>query len=118
MGLRPRARRDYPVDMADAHPATDSAEEGPEGLDTALRTLPPIEEKVERLSYGIGCQRAHTVAEIAAEFGVGADLVEAILEEAKRHLAERGVARQRLQQSGPPGSRSRHRCRVRSAKGD
>src|ERR1700722_13344452 len=41
----------------------------------SLATLPPIEEKVVRLSYGIGCERAHSVAEIAVEFGVGADLV-------------------------------------------
>ena len=70
------AGRDYPIDMADAHPPSDTVGESADSLDMALRTLPPIEEKVVRLSYGIGCQRAHSVAEIAAEFGVGAELIE------------------------------------------
>ena len=117
-GVWPPAGSDYPIDMADAHPAADSAGEGPDSLGTALRTLPPIEEKVVRLSYGIGCQRAHSAAEIAAEFGVGTDLVAAILEQAEQRLAERGVPREQLQQSGPPVSCSRHRCGTRSAKGD
>ncbi|MGA2580051.1 MAG: hypothetical protein ABSH24_28975 [Bryobacteraceae bacterium] len=112
------AERDYPVDMTNGHPAADSAGEGPDSLGTALRTLRPIEEKVVRLSYGIGCQRAHSAAEVAAEFGVGTDVVEAILEEAEQRLAERGVPRDQLQQSSPPVSCSRHHCRTRSAEGD
>src|ERR1700730_12036712 len=60
----------------------------------SLATLPPIEEKVVRLSYGIGCERPHSVAEIAVEFGVGADLVAAILEQAEQRLAECGVPRE------------------------
>jgi len=111
MGLRRPPGREYPVDMAVAHPPSDSARENPDNLATALRTLRPIEEKIVRLRYGIGCKRAHSAAEIATEFGVGADLVAAILEEAERRLAERGVARHQLQQAGPPSSGSRHRCR-------
>jgi DNA-directed RNA polymerase specialized sigma24 family protein len=103
--------------MADAHPASESAE-SPNSLATALRTLPPMEEKVLRLSYGIGCQRAHSTAEIAAAFGMRTDLVETILEEAEQHLAEHGVPPDRLQQFGAPVSGRRHRCRNRSAEGD
>ena|SRR5579871_1772374 len=114
----PPAGCDYPIDMADAHPATGSAGDRPDNLGTTLRTLPPIEEKVVRLSYGIGCERAHSVAEIAVEFGVGADLVAAILEQAEQRLAECGVPREQLQHSGPPVSCSRHRCGTRSAEGD
>jgi len=85
----------------------------PDKLGAALRTLRPIEEKVVRLSYGIGCQRAHSAAEIAAEFGVGVDLVEAILEEAEQRLAEQGVPRRQLLQAGQQLSGSRHRCGAR-----
>ena len=70
------------------------------------------------MSYGIGCQSAHAAAEIAAEFGVGAELVEAILEEAEQRLAERGVLRHHLQQACPPVSCGRHRCRSRSVESD
>jgi len=97
--------------MAVAHPPSDSAGESPDRLGTALRTLRPIEEKVVRLSYGISCERAHSAAEIATEFGVGADLVEAILEVAEQRLAERGVPPDQLPHARPPWSGSRHRCR-------
>jgi len=64
-----------------------------------------------RLRYGIGCQRAHSAAEIAAEFRVGVELVEAILEVAEQRLSEQGVNRDQLQQAAPPLSGSRPRCR-------
>ena len=99
--------------MAAAHPPSDNAGESPDKLGAALRTLRPIEEKVVRLSYAIGCQRAHSAAEIAAQFGVGADLVEAILEEAEQRLAEQGVPRRQLLRAGQQLSGNRHRCRAR-----
>jgi hypothetical protein len=99
--------------MAAAHPPSDTAGESPDRLGIALRALRPIEEKVVRLSYGIGCHRAHSATEIAAEFGVDADLVEAILEDAEQRLAEQGVPRRQLLQAGQPLSGSRHRCRAR-----
>jgi DNA-directed RNA polymerase sigma subunit (sigma70/sigma32) len=81
-------------------------------IGTALRKLRPIEEKIVRLSYGLGCQRAHSAEEIAKEFGVGRGLVDAILEEAEGRLAKDGVGRSLLQQTGPKVlSLSRHRCR-------
>lgn len=103
--------------MADAQTGAGSAGEGPDSLGTALRTLPPIEEKVVRLIYGIGCQRRHSVAEIAVEFGVATDLVAAILQEGERRLAERGVPREQLQQAGPTALHNRHGCSTRSVEG-
>lgn len=35
-----------------------------------LKTLPPSEEKVIRMRFGIGCDREHTLEEIARDFGV------------------------------------------------
>ena len=109
---RSPAPRYYHGAMA-AAPPSETSGQSPDRLGTALRTLRPIEEKVVRLSYGIGCQRPHSAAEIAAEFGVGADLVEAILEEAEQRLAQQGVPRRQLLQAGQPLSGSRHRCRAR-----
>lgn len=73
-------------------------------LGPRLRKLRPIEEKIVRLCYGIGCQRAHSAEEIAREFGVARELVDAIREEAERRLAQEGLFRTELQQAG------RHRC--------
>ena len=35
-----------------------------------LKTLPPKEEKVIRMRFGIGCEREHTLGEIGQEFDV------------------------------------------------
>ena len=99
--------------MVAGHSSSDPARESSGRLGAALRTLRPIEEKVVRLRYGIGCQRAHCATEIAAEFGVAVELVEVILEEAEQRLAEQGVSRRQLQQAGQPLSGTRHRCRGR-----
>ena len=99
--------------MAVTHSPLGAPGEWPESLDIALRSLRPIEEKVVRWSYGMGCQRAHSAAEIAVEFGVDVELVEAVLEEAAQRLAAQGVTRQQLQQAGQPRLRSRHGCRGR-----
>jgi hypothetical protein len=95
---------------AEAHAGEQAVATG-DAIGTALRKLRPIEEKIVRLSYGIGCQRAHSAAEIAEEFGVGWELVDAILEEAEKRLAQAGVWRSQLQQAGLQVSLSRHRCR-------
>jgi RNA polymerase primary sigma factor len=36
----------------------------------ALKTLAPTEEKMIRMRFGIGCEREHTLEEIARDFGV------------------------------------------------
>jgi RNA polymerase primary sigma factor len=36
----------------------------------ALKTLTPMEERIIRMRYGIGCGRAHTLEEIARDFGL------------------------------------------------
>ncbi len=82
--------------------ARPAGEEDP--LGPRLRKLRPIEEKIVRLCYGIGCQRAHSAEEIAGEFGVSRELVGAILEEAERRLVQEGLFRTELRQAG------RHRC--------
>ena len=80
-------------------------------LGQQLRTLRPIEEKVVRLAYGIGCERAHGAEEIAMEFGVAPALIVEILEEAERRLEQAGVVRNALERaSGPVFT---HRCRPR-----
>lgn len=76
----------------------------------ALRKLPPIEEKVVRLHYGIGCQRTHSTAEIAEAFGMTEALVKDILEKAEERL-EPGLGRRQLQ--GAQGALRRRRCRAR-----
>ena len=40
------------------------------GTAGVLRMLPPHEEKVIRMRYGIGCEREHTLQEIAEVFGL------------------------------------------------
>ena len=99
--------------MALRHFPPGAAGQRPNSLDMVLRSLRPIAEKVVRLSYGIACQRSHSAAEIAAEFGADQDWVEAILEEALQSLAAQGVTRQHVEQAGQPLSRSRHGCRGR-----
>ena len=41
-----------------------------EGAANVLRTLTPNEEKVIRMRFGVGCDREHTLEEIAGEFGL------------------------------------------------
>ena len=99
--------------MAAGPPSSNPTGESSDRLATALQTLRPIEEKVVRLSYGIGCQRAHSATEIAAEFAVAVELVESILEDAEQRLAGQGVPRAQLREAGRPLCSSRHRCRAR-----
>ena len=44
-----------------------------------LKTLEPLEEKVVRLYFGLGCQRGHSVSEIVDEFGVSRQVIGELL---------------------------------------
>ena len=54
-----------------------------ERLAGLLRTLDALQEKVVRLYFGLGCQRGHSVSEIAGEFGVSQQVIEELLSEAE-----------------------------------
>jgi hypothetical protein len=45
-----------------------------EGI-SRLRGLPPMQEKVLRLYFGLGCKRTHTAGEMAEELGVSAQVI-------------------------------------------
>jgi len=78
---------------------------GPERIAKLLKTLSPIQEKVVRLYFGLGCQRSHSAAEIAPEFRVSVEVIEKILSEAERKLAEAGLAREELWAAASLGSK-------------
>jgi DNA-directed RNA polymerase sigma subunit (sigma70/sigma32) len=61
-----------------------------------LRILDPVEEKIVRLYFGLGCQRGHAVSEIAAEFGVSRPVTEELLSEAQGKLAQAGLRGEEL----------------------
>ena len=53
----------------------------------ALKSLSPSEEKVIRMRFGIGCDREHTLEEIARDFGLTRERV--------RQLESKGFQRLR-----------------------
>jgi hypothetical protein len=52
-----------------------------------LRMLRPRQEKVIRLYFGLGCQRPHSVLEIAEAFAVSSQVIAGILGAAESRLA-------------------------------
>jgi len=76
-------------------------------VSSRLRSLTPLQEKVLRLYFGLGCRRSHSASEIAAEFRVSPHVIAGILGGAQRKLAKVGLtpamlreAAQRRQGSG------------------
>jgi len=67
-----------------------------ERLSETLRRLTPQQEKVVRLYYGLGCQRSHSEAEMAEEFGVSSALITDILGAAEKELAKAGITEREL----------------------
>jgi DNA-directed RNA polymerase sigma subunit (sigma70/sigma32) len=61
-----------------------------------LRGLEPIQEKVVRLHYGMGCQRAHSATEIAREFQVSPSVIAGLLGAAQERLAQVGLTPRQL----------------------
>jgi hypothetical protein len=84
-----------------------------------LKTLEPLQEKVVRLYFGLGCQRPHGISEIAHEFQVSAQSIADVLREAECQLAKAGLRREELGESATlfkgswPAQRTA-RCRHRS----
>ena len=55
-----------------------------------LRSLEPMQEKVVRLHYGLGCERAHRPGEIARAMAVTPRAIRGVLQEAQQRLGQRG----------------------------
>lgn len=60
-------------------------------LEEILRTLEPLEEKTVRLRYGIGCQRQHSVEEMAGAYQIPVGEVVCILNRARHRLMQLGL---------------------------
>ena len=56
-----------------------------------LGGLSPLQEKIVRLYFGIGCERSHSASEIAREFQVSSQVIGGILAGAQRRLAKVGL---------------------------
>ena len=96
-----------------------------------LRGLRPMQEKVLRLYFGLGCERPHSAQEMAEEFGVSVQVIAGIIGAAQRRLVKQGLTASDLReaarhatketalqplvgQSGlSPGTHSHHRSRER-----
>src|SRR6266478_3809589 len=65
-----------------------------------LKILSPLQEKVVRLYFGLGCQRSHSASEIAREFHVAAQVISGILGGAERRLARVGLTPSTLREAG------------------
>ena len=65
-----------------------------------LKRLSPIQEKVVRLYYGLGCQRSHSASEIGQEFHVSAQVIGGILSGAERKLRRLGCTPSELCRAG------------------
>jgi len=60
-------------------------------LGELLRELEPLQEKTVRLRYGLGCQRPHTIEEIAGAFGISSAEVARTLDTARHRLMRLGL---------------------------
>jgi RNA polymerase primary sigma factor len=65
-----------------------------------LRGLEPMQEKVVRLRYGLGCERAHSASEIARAFRVSREVITGILDAAQARLARVGLTPGQLRAAG------------------
>ena len=102
-----------------------------ERISQLLRGLPPRQEKVLRLYWGLGCERPHSAPEMAEELGVSAQVIAGIIGAAQRGLAQEGLTASDLREAarhateatalrtllGPGrrslGTHSHHRSRAR-----
>ena len=96
-----------------------------------LRGLRPLQEKVLRLYFGLGCERPHSAQEMAEEFGVSVQVIAGIIGAAQRTLAQEGLTASDLREAArhatkasalrplvgqsrlSPGTHSHHRSRER-----
>jgi len=68
-------------------------------LSDLLKTLSPIQEKVVRLYFGLGCQRSHSACEIAQEFQVSPQTIGGLLSAAVKRLRQAGCTATELRQA-------------------
>ena len=96
-----------------------------------LRGLRPRQEKVLRLYFGLGCERPHSVQEMAEEFGVSVEVIAGVIGAAQRNLAQDGLTASDLREAArhatettalrslaepsrcSPGTHPHHRSRTR-----
>src|SRR5215469_7826841 len=64
-----------------------------------LKILSPLQEKVVRLYFGLGCQRSHSASEIAREFHVSSQVISGIIGGAERRLAHVGLTPSKLREA-------------------
>lgn len=70
-----------------------------ERISGLLRSLSPLQEKVVRLYFGLGCERPHSAVEMALEFGISSQVISGILGGAKRKLALVGLTPTHLKEA-------------------
>src|ERR1700680_1300827 len=96
MSMRSMRRTKGSLEAGYAKLPTDSRKKGEavdmERISQRLRGLAPIQEKVLRLYFRLGCERTHTAREMAEEFGVSAQVIAGILGAAQRRLAAEGLS--------------------------
>ena len=78
-------------------------------VDRNCLTLSPIQEKVVRLYFGLGCQRSHSACEIAQEFQVSPQTIGDLLNAAVKRL--RQAARLQVEVSRQRRATCRHALR-------
>ncbi|MEO5922291.1 MAG: sigma-70 family RNA polymerase sigma factor [Bryobacteraceae bacterium] len=59
---------------------------------SALAALPPVEEKVVRMRFGIGCDREYSLAEVAGQLNVSRERIRQIQSKALDRLRSAGLA--------------------------
>ena len=72
-----------------------------------LRSLDPLQEKVVRLHYGMGCQRGHSATEIARALQVPPAVIAGLLREAHAWLAQSGWTPRQLRAAARRSQASR-----------
>lgn len=86
------------MDLSNLSELIESRDYGALGILTnALKLLTPRQEKVLRLSYGLGCARGHSVAEIAGEFDVSKNRIHGFRRQALERLRQFAISPESLQ---------------------
>ena len=79
-GVRPRGSLSAVWRVRNRPPPLQNQAHPPAGQKSPRRRARRGKNKVVRLDFGLGCKRSHSVAEIAAEFGVSTALITGILD--------------------------------------
>jgi hypothetical protein len=68
-------------------------------ISRVLRGLRPMQEKVLRLYFGLGCERPHSAQEMAEEFGLSVQVIAGTIGAAQRRLAQEGLTASDLREA-------------------